>query len=381
MKIYEKYFGKEIYIHFIFSSFALCSLLLLFDFITELGHLNSSTSFIFIILSTLLRIPGNLYDLTPIAILISTIYVLAQSAALSEWTIFRLAGLSPSGAFLLLIKIGIPIALFTILLGEVCVPLAARMNTKLQFYSPEASTNSTLSSGIWLRSTLQHANSNEKKKVIVYIQSLPANKIMKNITIYEFNFDRTLKSVLIAKKGEFIRPNQWKLNDIRHITFQPYEKKENNASNKKLLPSSISISTKLEQLIYISLNPEIVSIIASNPNRMSITALMTFVPYLKQNKQNYQRYEVVLWKKIFYPMGMLVMVSLSIPFAYLHARSGLIGIKVFSGILLGLSFLLLNTLFSHIGILSTWPAPLTTSIPSLFYSLIALSTLRWIDRC
>ena len=52
------------------------------------------------------------------------------------------------------------------------------------------------------------------------------------------------------------------------------------------------------------------------------------------------------------------MLVLSLPFAYLHTRAGVVGVKVFGGIMIGMSFQLFNTLFSHIGTLNTWPAPI-----------------------
>jgi len=40
----------------------------------------------------------------------------------------------------------------------------------------------------------------------------------------------------------------------------------------------------------------------------------------------------------------------------------------------------LNTLFSHIGTLDTWPAPITAAAPGLLYLLLGLGALRWVDR-
>ena len=42
-------------------------------------------------------------------------------------------------------------------------------------------------------------------------------------------------------------------------------------------------------------------------------------------------------------------------FAYMQARAGMVGVKVFLGIMLGIFFHMLNSLFSHIGLLQNWP--------------------------
>ena len=62
-----------------------------------------------------------------------------------------------------------------------------------------------------------------------------------------------------------------------------------------------------------------------------------------------------MWKKLFYPLATLVMMALALPFAYMQARAGMVGVKVFLGIMLGIFFHMLNSLFSHIGLLQNWP--------------------------
>jgi lipopolysaccharide export system permease protein len=48
--------------------------------------------------------------------------------------------------------------------------------------------------------------------------------------------------------------------------------------------------------------------------------------------------------------------------------------------MLGMSFQLFNTLFSHIGMLNTWPAPMTAATPALIYLVLGFVGLRWVDR-
>ena len=45
-----------------------------------------------------------------------------------------------------------------------------------------------------------------------------------------------------------------------------------------------------------------------------------------------------------------------------------------------MSFQLLNNLFSHLGLLNTWPAWFTAALPSLLYLVLAIGALRWVDK-
>lgn len=74
------------------------------------------------------------------------------------------------------------------------------------------------------------------------------------------------------------------------------------------------------------------------------------------------------------------MVALALPFAYLHFRSGGISVKVFGGIMLGISFVVLNAITGHVGLLRDWTPWLVASAPSLFYLGISMAAFGWLVR-
>ena len=113
---------------------------------------------------------------------------------------------------------------------------------------------------------------------------------------------------------------------------------------------------------------------------MSIFSLGQFINHLQENKQDTQRHSIAFWKKVIYPFTIFVMLTLALPFAYLKVRAGSVGIKVFGGIMLGMSFQLFNSLFSNVGLLGSWPTLLTALIPPLVYFLLAILALRWVSK-
>jgi len=64
----------------------------------------------------------------------------------------------------------------------------------------------------------------------------------------------------------------------------------------------------------------------------------------------------------------------------MQARSGGLSLKVFAGIMLGMGFHLVNNLFSHLGLLNTWPPFATAVLPSLLFLLAAITALWWVER-
>ena len=96
------------------------------------------------------------------------------------------------------------------------------------------------------------------------------------------------------------------------------------------------------------INQEMVSTALLKPDRMRTMDLFNYVRHLEANNQSAQRYEIEFWKKVFYPLSCLVMVMLALPFAYLHFRSGGIASYVFAGVMLGISFFLLNNVHGSV---------------------------------
>ena len=68
------------------------------------------------------------------------------------------------------------------------------------------------------------------------------------------------------------------------------------------------------------------------------------------------------------------------PFAYLQSRRGGVSFKVFGGILLGISFVLLNNVAGHLGVLREWTPWVVASAPSLVYLLLSMTAFAWLVR-
>jgi lipopolysaccharide export system permease protein len=48
--------------------------------------------------------------------------------------------------------------------------------------------------------------------------------------------------------------------------------------------------------------------------------------------------------------------------------------------MMGISFQLFNSLFSHAGLLGAWPPFLSAVIPALIYFVLAIAGIRWVSK-
>jgi lipopolysaccharide export system permease protein len=124
----------------------------------------------------------------------------------------------------------------------------------------------------------------------------------------------------------------------------------------------------------------VVSAALLKANTMSTTELFLYTQHLSEQEQSAQRYEIQFWRKALYPLACLVMVALALPFAYLHARAGGVSAKVFGGIMLGISFVLLNHLAGHLGLLNNWTPWAVAAAPGLLYLGLSMAAFTWLVR-
>ncbi|AOI66331.1 LPS export ABC transporter permease LptG [Burkholderia territorii] len=381
MRLYEKYFARQIYVTFVFILFAFSGLFFFFDLISELNSVgHGNYKFGYAVLRVALQTPSRFYEIIPVAALISAIYVFAQMAANSEFTIFRVSGLATNQALRSLLKIGVPLVIVTYLIGEFVGPYADQLSERVRLQALGASVSSNFQSGVWVKDTLAARENGEQVTRFVNVGSLSPDSTISNVRIYEFDSKFQLQNVRIAQTGRYEPPGHWLLKGVTETELTPIKPVSGEPADA-LNPVYRSQQVTLpEYRLRSDLTPQILSVLLVSPERMSIINLFRYIQHLRENQQDTQRYDIALWRKLLYPFAVFVMLVLSLPFAYLHTRAGVVGVKVFGGIMLGMSFQLLNTLFSHIGTLNTWPAPLTAATPGLIYLALGLFALKWVDR-
>jgi lipopolysaccharide export system permease protein len=377
-KIYERYFAKQIYASFGFILFALVALFLFFDVLSELGSVNAKYTLPLALLHVLLKAPNRMVEIIPIAGLIGSIYVFAMMASQSEFTIFRVAGLDIKRSLFTLGKVSLPIVVFTLLISEVLGPYAESLSERIRMQALGSTFSSQFRSGVWVKDQLRDSDgSGPIRPGVRYVNvgTIDQNDQIRQIRMYEFDPNYRLLSIRSAASGRFDNRGIWELNDVSETRFT--EKRSNDP-----LDAVYSAQTKvIPKLRFESqVTPQILNVLLISPEKMSIVSLGRFILHLQDNKQDMQRHAIAFWKKVIYPFIIFVMLALALPFAFMKVRAGSVGIKVFGGIMLGMSFQLFNTLFSSIGLLGALPAFLTAIFPPLVYLILAFLSLKWVAR-
>jgi len=267
--------------------------------------------------------------LFPIAALIGTLFALAQLVAGSEYTVMRVSGVSLTRMVAMLGAVGMVFAALTFLFGEFIGPPAEQLAQRLRSQAITGLVAQEFRSGLWIKDGASFIN---------VLEVLP-DSTLKGVKIYEFDAEHRLRTISFAKRGDYQSDRRWLLKDVVQTTF------EGNRARVK------NINQGSWQSV---LDPALLSVLLVKPEQMSAWNLYSYAQHLKENRQKALRYEIALWSKVMYPLAVLVMMLLALPFAYFQRRQGGVGAKIFTGIMLGLAFHFLNRLFAHLGLLNDW---------------------------
>lgn len=356
MRIIDRYLGREIFKATAFVVLAFLALFAFFDLVGELDDLGKgSYRLVHALLYVVLLLPGHAYELFPIVALIGTLAALATLAANSEFTVMRVAGFSPGQAALTLARIGLVLVAIAVMLGEVIAPEADKAAQRIRLERLGSAVGSDLRTGIWVKSDTRFVNVG---------QVLPDAQL-KNVRIFDFDRDFRLRSISHAADGTYEGAHRWRLSGVTETLFE-------EGRTRVLARDAIAWESEL--------TPDMLSVLLVVPEKLSAWGLYKYTQHLAANKQSTERYEIAFWKKLFYPLAALVMMALALPFAYVQVRHGGVGVKLFAGLMLGVLFHFLNSLFSHLGVLERWPPVAPAVIPSALFLALAVGMMWWVER-
>lgn len=296
-----------------------------------------------------LSAPALAYELFPMAALIGSLLGLGTMMRNGEVTVVRCAGVPKLRIVWSVMKAGAIFVAIAMVIGEVVAPPAEAYAR--QFRSVAISDRIALKThnGFWARDANSYINIREV---------LPGDRI-KDIYIYEFDDASELRTSTHARQARYT-DGQWILEGISQtvISTESIEKREVDRAAWDSL-----------------LRPDLIAMVAIQPDSLSIWTLVKYISFLRDNGQTADQYEYALWVKLTYPFASGVMVFLAIPMVLRANRSTTIGQRVLVGGLVGLGFHLLNQAAGHLGIVYDIAPALTAGGPAVIMCIVGMVLL------
>jgi lipopolysaccharide export system permease protein len=357
VRILRRYLSKYIVGSIVLVLTGLMMLFAFFDLIYELKDVGGGQGYRLTgaLMFVALNLPGHLYELLPVAALIGTLLAMAQLVIHSEYAVMRTSGMSILRLAFTMVQIGLIFATATFVTGEFLAPASEAAAQKLRLQQSSSVVAQAFRSGLWVKD----------EGAFVNVARVLYDATLQDVRIYSFDDQYRLRSISQAREGKFVHENLWILKNVVQTRFEE---------------DHTSVATYATLDWRSVLTPGILSVLLLPPEKMSVLTLFSYVQHLRENRQESARYEIALWNKVVYPIAVLVMMVLALPFAYMNVREGGVSTKIFAGIMLGLGFHLLNRLFGHLGQLASWPPMFAALVPTVAFLTLAIFMIRRLER-
>lgn len=354
--IYRNYVGREVLLATLLVLGAFMVLFAFFDLMGELGKLGEGGYKLYqAIVYVVLIQPGRIYELMPICVLIGTLYALSNLARHSEINVLRVSGVSGNQLLTTLLRVGLWLVIATFLLGEFVVAPAEQKAQEWRVKAMSGTITQGLQSGVWVKDEKTFAN----------ISALRPDGHLESVRIYQFKPDMTLDRVSYAKTATFEPPNSWMLHNVSETVLTGQRVQQMDVADKAWVSA---------------ITPSVLQVLLVRPHLMSVYELYTYIQHLKRNGLGSDTYVIAAWKKLFYPLSILVMMALALPFAYRHDRVGGVSLRIFAGVMIGALFYMLNGLVASLGQINNWSPFVTAAMPMILFMAAAIAMLRHAEK-
>lgn len=356
MRLLARYLSGQVLVASGFVLLALLVLFAFFDVIQELGALGRNNYGLGqAAVVVMLNVPGHLYEILPVAVLIGTLFTLSRLVGNSEYAVMRVSGLSNWRVAGYFSVIGVLLSLLVLVVGEYVAPWSEQAAQRYKLLATHSVVAQQFRSGLWVKD----------RSAFINVREVMPDNTLRDIEIYGFDADGRLGWIRAAKEAHWRGGSIWDLQQVVETRFGT---------------DGIRATRQAHQDWQSVLTPDILSVLLVAPEQMSARTLWRYVAHLKENGQKATRYELALWSKFINPFVIPIMMLIAMPFAIQGPRAGGTSTKIFIGILAGLGFHLLSRLFGHLGLLNDWPVVVVSVLPLLIFLAIALLGIRWVDR-
>ena len=300
------------------------------------GHYGFWQAFQFVFLST----PLSIYSIFPSIILIGVLLGLGSLASHNELMIFRTSGMSLLKIAKIILTTALLITVLMTLIGEGLAPQMARYAQNQKNLAQSNGQVITTLSGVWAR----------KENSFFHIALVKSADQLDDVTYFRFNDQYQLVSASQAERGERIN-GAWVFYNIQTSLFQGDHVEHENVATAKW-------PLDFNQHTFSNFDPAL----------QDLYYLHKQIEFVRASGGNASNFELTFWSRIFQPLTTLIMVLVAIPFIFGPLRSVSLGLRLLSGIMIGLIFFILNRFLVSFGLAYQIPPLVAASaLPILFF--------------
>jgi lipopolysaccharide export system permease protein len=347
LKILERYLAKSVISATAITTAVITAVLFIMTLLGEFKNLGEGDyGFSSALLFVFLRLPNELYQFSPMLILLGSIIGLSILSSHRELAVMRASGFSMRRIMYSIFGAAFFMTLCISLLGELAGPeLSHRAQVhkeNLQNAGQAVATNA----GIWM-----HVENN-----FIHVNNVVGLEMLEGVTRYQFDNEHRLLAAYYGKTMAYT-DGHWVMHDAVKTTFR----------------SSQTMSESFAELPFdLSFNSHLLSTGMVEPAEMTLPKLRRFARYLEANGLQSSQYRFEFWERMFTPLASLVMIFLAIPFVLGVFSQAALGWRLMIGVLAGFIFFIMNAFLAQLCIVYQVPPLLAALIPIIIFACIGL---------
>ncbi len=346
----DRYIGTSVLLAILAVLGVILGLATLFAFIDEMSDISPTYGLGDVAWFVLLTAPRRLYDMLPMAALIGCLIGLGTLASNSELTIMRAAGVSVSRIVWAVMKPMLVLMVCGLLVGEYIAPVT----------EAKAQADRSLAQGIGDAQSGRHGLWHREGQQFIHINTVQPNGLLYGVTRYTFDGERHIERASFAKKAQYT-DGHWNLSDVATTVFHG--------------DRTEVINSPAEQWD-VTVTPQLLSTVVMAPESLSMSGLWSYIHYLSDQGLRNSTYWLAFWTKILQPLVTAALVLMAISFIFGPLRSVTLGQRVFTGVLVGFTFRIVQDLLGPSSLVFGFPPLLAVVIPSLFCAVVGWWLLR-----
>ncbi|MBU2887330.1 LPS export ABC transporter permease LptG [Gilvimarinus agarilyticus] len=352
MRILRRYITKQVF----FSILAVLLLVLCLDFIgqvmDQLDRLGGNYTFYEMLMYILWRLPTSVYQYMPYAVLVGCLIGLGALASSSELVIVRAAGISVARIIGIVLQ---PVMLFiicTISLGEFVIPYADQVADSRRALALGYTVDDQARRGVWHR---------EGNQFFYFSVVQPDGKLF-GFRRYTFSDNGKLTEASFTGSAAFNEAEGvWLEKDVAVTAFSD----QGTASQEFA-----------ERRWDTELTPTLLNTVAVEPETLSMTSLHGYVQYLAGQGLYTREYELAFWQKLLQPLAIASLVLIAASFVFGPLREVSMGQRIFTGVVFGIGFRLLQSLLGPSSIVFGFSPLIAVLLPIALCAGLGVYLLR-----
>lgn len=330
------YISRTVFSAIVLTLLVFVALDFTFGVIDQLGKVRGGYTSKEALIYMALTVPRRLYELIPFACLIGCLVGLGILANSSELTVVRAAGVSVKRIAWMSLRPALAFIFLAAILGEYVAPYTEQMADNRRLFMRDN----------WERQTYNMWN--REGTEFMHVTAVLPSGVIYGLTRYQFNDQRQLQSASFSKQAIYREEGYWQ---------------EENISISHISNTGISTETLASRRWDTPLKPNLLNILVMDPEDMSVSSLNYYVNYLHEQNLNPGNYALAFWQKFLQPLATMSLVLIAISFVFGPLRSVTMGQRIFTGVVFGVGFQLLQKLLGPASLVFGFTPALAVLIP------------------